>query len=201
MNVRESICGLILAGGASQRFGGQDKGLQILAGRPLVEHVLARLAPQVAQVLISANRNANAYERTGARVLADGAAPTPGAQGPLGGLLAAWAATEHDWIALCPVDAPLLASDLVARLAQARQPGDLAVVCTTRDGPEPLFALVHRSTQALLAERLAAGQPALRSAQGFWRAVGARELDCTEIAASFANLNTPAALSELQARL
>jgi molybdopterin-guanine dinucleotide biosynthesis protein A len=204
MNLRESICGLILAGGAGQRFGGQDKGLQILAGRPLADHVLARLAPQVTQVLISANRNASAYERVDVRVLADvaphpgGAVPIPGAQGPLGGLLAAWAATPHDWIALCPVDAPLLATDLVARLAAARQDGDAAVVCRTREGPEPLFALVHRRTQSVLAQRLAAGE---RAAQGFWRAVDARELDCSEISDSFANVNTPQALADLEARL
>jgi molybdopterin-guanine dinucleotide biosynthesis protein A len=204
MSVRESICGLILAGGASQRFGGRDKGLQILAGRALVDHVLERLAPQVSQVLLSANRNTFAYERAGVRVLADLALglgegpPPPGEQGPLGGLRAAWAATTHSWIALCPVDAPLLAPDLVSRLASARQGSDTAVVCRTREGPEPLFALVHRSTEPALVQRLMVGE---RAAQGFWRAVGARELDCSDIAESFANVNTPQALAEMEARL
>ncbi len=212
---RDTTTGLVLAGGAGQRFGGQDKGLQVLRGRPLVDHVLQRLAPQVARVLISANRNATAYARPGVQVLADrplpapadaaalsrADAPVPGAQGPLGGLLAAWAVlsdstTASDWIALCPVDAPLLHPQWVARLMAARHADDVAVVCATAAGPEPLFAVVHRSTQPLLAQRLASGQ---RAAQGFWQAVGARTLDCSDIADSFANVNTPQALAELEA--
>jgi molybdopterin-guanine dinucleotide biosynthesis protein A len=214
---RDTTTGLVLAGGAGQRFGGEDKGLQVLRGRPLVDHVLERLSPQVAQVLISANRNAAAYARPGVRVLADhplpepadaaaqacADAPVPGAQGPLGGLLAAWdvlpgGTAASDWIALCPVDAPLLHPQWVARLLAARRADDMAVVCTTEAGPEPLFALVHRSTQPVLAQRLAAGQ---RAAQGFWQAVGARRLDCSDIAESFANVNAPQALAEMEARL
>ena len=57
---RDAVTGLILAGGRGQRLGGVDKGLQPWRGRPLVDHALARLAPQVSEVMISANRNASA---------------------------------------------------------------------------------------------------------------------------------------------
>ncbi|HDO34129.1 MAG TPA: molybdenum cofactor guanylyltransferase MobA, partial [Chromatiales bacterium] len=66
-----AITGLILAGGRARRMGGRDKGLIPLAGRPLVEHVLSALRPQVATLLISANRNLARYRRCGVPVLPD----------------------------------------------------------------------------------------------------------------------------------
>jgi molybdopterin-guanine dinucleotide biosynthesis protein A len=42
----ENITGLILAGGRGSRMGGVDKGLALLDGRPMVSHVLDRLAPR-----------------------------------------------------------------------------------------------------------------------------------------------------------
>ena len=52
------ISGIILAGGLGRRMGGVDKGLQVLRGKPMVQHVIERLAPQVAEILINANQNA-----------------------------------------------------------------------------------------------------------------------------------------------
>ena len=55
------ITGLILAGGQGSRMGGIDKGLQLLGGKPMVAHVIARLAPQVDEILVNANRNPERY--------------------------------------------------------------------------------------------------------------------------------------------
>ncbi|MCC6212287.1 MAG: NTP transferase domain-containing protein, partial [Burkholderiales bacterium] len=52
-----SVTGIVLAGGQGRRMGGVDKGLQLLHGKSMVEHVLARLAPQVDEILINANQN------------------------------------------------------------------------------------------------------------------------------------------------
>ena len=57
------ITGLLLAGGRGRRMGGADKGLLLLDGKPLALHTLRRLRPQVATVLISANRNAAFYQQ------------------------------------------------------------------------------------------------------------------------------------------
>ena len=43
---RESISGLILAGGRGTRMGHVDKGLQPFGGTTMAAHVLARLAPK-----------------------------------------------------------------------------------------------------------------------------------------------------------
>ena len=50
-----SISALILAGGRGQRMAGFDKGLIELLGRPLIIHVIERLAPQVELIRINAN--------------------------------------------------------------------------------------------------------------------------------------------------
>ncbi len=76
------VTGLVLAGGQGSRMGGVDKGLQPFRGRPMVAHVIERLAPQVDELLINANRNSDEYARFGHRVIADEIA---GFAGPLAG--------------------------------------------------------------------------------------------------------------------
>jgi molybdopterin-guanine dinucleotide biosynthesis protein A len=68
---RDQLTGLILAGGQGSRMGGVDKGLQVLHGRPLVEHVIERLSPQVATIAVSANRHLERYRRYGLAVFSD----------------------------------------------------------------------------------------------------------------------------------
>ena len=65
------MAAVILAGGQGRRMGGADKGLMDYRGRPLVEWVLAALEPQVAEIVISANRHLERYAAYGRRVLPD----------------------------------------------------------------------------------------------------------------------------------
>ncbi|UCE31022.1 MAG: NTP transferase domain-containing protein, partial [Burkholderiales bacterium] len=75
MIATRDITGLVLAGGLGRRMSpdghGIDKGLVPFRGRPMVAHVIERLEPQVATVLINANRNAEAYRAFGHPVIAD----------------------------------------------------------------------------------------------------------------------------------
>ena len=71
MIAREAITGVILAGGRGSRMGGVDKGLQNHLGLPMAMHALLRLAPQVGEVMINANRNLSAYESMGVPVWPD----------------------------------------------------------------------------------------------------------------------------------
>ena len=88
-NPHSQITGLILAGGQGRRMGRVDKGLQLLQGRRMVDHVYQRLSPQVAGIVISANQNQDAYRSFGVRVVSDIVSATPGddrGAGPLAGL-------------------------------------------------------------------------------------------------------------------
>ena len=115
------ITGVILAGGQSRRMGGGDKGLLEIAGRPMLAHVIERLAPQVGRIVLNANGDPARFARFGLPVVAD---TIEGFAGPLAGVLAGmrWAAANSPGartIATVSGDAPLLPADLVARLEAA----------------------------------------------------------------------------------
>ena len=113
---REHITGLILAGGRGSRMGGVDKGLQDFHGRPLVQHVLQRLQPQVQTVGINANRHPEVYATFQAPVWPDG---NDDFAGPLSGFLVGLQHCETPYLLTVPCDTPFLPLDLAARLGQA----------------------------------------------------------------------------------
>ena len=158
---RSQITGLVLAGGRGARMGGVDKGWVVHDGEPLVQSVLRRFAPQVGSLIISANRNVEAY-RALADVVSDGdheLALEPFA-GPLAGVLAGLQRADGEWIALVPCDAPALPRDLVERLANAI--GDADVACPVAAGRrQPVFALVRRSSAGSLRAFVADGGRAM----------------------------------------
>ncbi len=142
------ITGVILAGGRGSRMGGADKGLQNFNGVPLALHTLLRLAPQVGEVMINANRNLAAYESFGVPVWPD-AAGLGEYSGPLAGFLTGLERCETPYLLTVPCDTPLFSPDLVERLAQAmaREDADIAVVAAPEeDGqlrPQPVFCLLR----------------------------------------------------------
>lgn len=108
-------------------MGGGDKGMLPLGGRPLIGHVIARLAPQVAALAISANGDPARWAGFGLPVLADSVQDWPG---PLAGVLAGmhWAAgLGATWVQSVAADTPFLPRDLVPRLAAA---GGLALAAS-----------------------------------------------------------------------
>ncbi len=144
---------IVLAGGQGLRMGGRDKGLVELAGAPLVAHVLARLTPQVDDIVINCNRNQARYAAFGWPLAGDTAADG----GPLQGILSALPQCRHDWALVVPCDSPFLPADLHHRLRAAVHGHRLAVA---HDGErlQPLFMLLHRSLAPSLEQWLASGQ-------------------------------------------
>lgn len=142
---RDNITGLILAGGRGSRMGGVDKGLQNHRGVPLALHALLRLAPQVGQVMINANRNLGAYESFGVPVWPDA---LPDFAGPLAGFLAGLERCETPWLATVPCDTPDFPEDLVARLAERAEAdgAEIAMAACPEDGvmrTQPVFCLIR----------------------------------------------------------
>jgi molybdopterin-guanine dinucleotide biosynthesis protein A len=185
---RASITGAVLCGGAGRRAGGIDKPLIEWRGHTLVHTVVQRLAPQVARILISANRNLDAY-----RALAATVTDRLGTyQGPLAGIDACLATCRDPWLFVCPGDTPELSRNLVARLAYAI--GD-APVAVAHDGTrtQHLHMLIRcDAVRPDLDATLARGERSVHR----WLGSRACEVDCADIAASFANFNTPADLEE-----
>lgn len=147
--------GLILAGGQALRMGGVDKGLVEIAGRPMIEHVIDALRPQVGPLLINANRNAGRYAAYGARVVPDS---LEGFLGPLAGVLSALEAIDTDYLLTAPCDSPLLAPDLAAcmRAALEREGAEI-VVAHDGERQQPVFLLLGRSLAPDLRDYLSGG--------------------------------------------
>ena len=136
------VTGMVLAGGQGRRMGGVDKGLQLLHGKPMVAAVIARLAPQVDEILINANQNLADYERFGHRVVPDAIG---GFAGPLAGLHAGLGAARHAFVLTVPCDSPFLPLDLFSRCRTDRDK-DLAVAKTEDQSRILFLALVRHGT-------------------------------------------------------
>ncbi len=166
-------------------MGGVDKGLEPLNRRPMVAWVLERLAPQVDEILISANQNLERYRSFGYAVLPD---EVGGFAGPLAGLERGLASARHELLVTAPCDSPFLPLELVARL-HARlvaAEADLAVA-RTGDQPHPVFCLCRRSLHANLRDFLAAGG---RKIDAWYARLQVAEESFDDMPQAFSNINT-----------
>jgi molybdenum cofactor guanylyltransferase len=193
---RQEITGVVLAGGRGSRMGGEDKGLVLLDGRPMVEYVIARLRPQVGAILISANRNQARYSALGFPVVPD---LLGGYQGPLAGMASALQMASTPYVVTVPCDSPLIGDDLVTRLAEALT-RDSADVAVAHDGERthPVFLLLKRSLLPSLVAFLEAGERKIDLWFARHRVALADFRDCPE---AFINVNDPAEHRALEARL
>jgi molybdenum cofactor guanylyltransferase len=178
-----SVTGIVLAGGQGRRMGGVDKGLQLLRGKPMIEWVLLRLSPQVAEIVVNANQNRETYEKYGHRVVPD---EIGGFAGPLAGLHAGLKAAASSLVVTVPCDSPFLPIDLVARLRSALNENDLAVA-KTGDQPHPVFALMKRDVRESLEAFLASGG---RKIDAWYAALKVVEVPFDDEADAFRNINT-----------
>jgi molybdopterin-guanine dinucleotide biosynthesis protein A len=115
-------------------MGGGDKPMRTIAGRTILERVIARLAPQCAGLILNANGDPARFASFGLPVIADSVADFPG---PLAGILAAldWTASQQPevkFVLSAAADCPFLPRDLVERLEEAReaQDAELAVAAS-----------------------------------------------------------------------
>jgi molybdenum cofactor guanylyltransferase len=183
------ITGIVLAGGQGRRMGGVDKGLVPLDGRPLIAHVLARLAPQVGDVIINANQNVERYREFGHRVVTDGIG---GFAGPLAGLHAGLTGAATPYVVTAPCDSPFLPPDLVARLSAALiRDGAQLAVAKTFEQSHPVFALVQRDVLSHLASFLENGG---RKIDAWYATLAVTEVPFDDEADAFRNINTRAEL-------
>ncbi|MBF0340367.1 MAG: molybdenum cofactor guanylyltransferase [Magnetococcales bacterium] len=134
--------GVVLAGGRSRRMGGTDKSLLTFLDRPLLHRILERFAPQVEELLLSANGELSRFQTFPLRVVADHRSGQPG---PLAGIEAAFLACDADWLVTVPVDLPFLPLDLVQRLWAAKGPLNQPAVASSRGRIHPVIALWPRA--------------------------------------------------------
>ena len=177
------ITAVILTGGQGSRLAGLDKGLLELNKIPLVQHLIERIQAQVSEIVISANRNIETYEKFGFTVYEDDITDFAG---PLAGILKALQHCQNEWLLAVPADSPFIPRDLALRLSQNIQDNKVAI---PHDGKylQPTFALIHKSLAASLEHFLQQGE---RKARVWMQQQAHTIVDFSDQADAFININT-----------
>ncbi len=163
--MHESITGLILAGGASRRFG-TDKARVAVEGRAMIARVFEAVSAVTDEVLVSVREGGGDYGLA-ARVVEDA---VPGA-GPLAGLEAGLRACRTPWLLVVACDMPFLTAEALDAVTRQRAPGLDAVVAQTPDGRlQPLCACYSAAILPVVEAQLRSGR---RSMRGLLERLGA----------------------------
>lgn len=191
-----NISAVILAGGLATRMKGADKGLILLHEKPLVQHVIERLKPQVDEILINANREIASYQAFGYPVLQD---EVEDFLGPLAGFSLGLQHAKYDYVLTVPCDSPLLPPDLAKRLMSAliKHNADIAVA-SSEDNTHPVFSLCKNSVLASLTAYLQQGE---RRVSAWQKSQHYIEVDFSDVSDAFTNLNTFEDLAALELKL
>ncbi|MEN0615391.1 molybdenum cofactor guanylyltransferase MobA [Klebsiella indica] len=187
----EVITGVVLAGGRATRMGGIDKGLQLLNGKALWRHVADALEPQVTNLVVSANRNLDRWQKSGYPIITDSLNNFPG---PLAGMLSVMQQVDNEWFLFCPCDTPFIPPFLAERLIQQKESSPAVWV---HDGARdhPAIALVNREVIPELETYLAAGE---RRVMVFMRKITGHSVDFSDVKSAFINVNTLEDLQSMQ---
>jgi molybdenum cofactor guanylyltransferase len=192
--------GLVLAGGLARRMGGGDKARIRVAGKTILERVLACLKPQCATVIINVNGDATRFADTSLPAVADS---VPGFAGPLAGILAGldWAAVHRPAIAdivSVPGDCPFLPGDLVSRLAAARAGAGVPLACArSGDWRHPVVGLWPVALREDLRKALVEKDMRKIEAWTARHGVAIADWPATPVDPFF-NVNTPADVAEAE---
>ena len=180
-------------------MGGGDKPLRLLAGRPLLGHVIDRIRPQIAAMALNANGDPVRFAEWGLAVVADTVADTPG---PLAGILAGlrWAAgLGAETLLSVPTDTPFLPHDLAARLEAARAKAGVPLACAASGGwTHPVIGLWPVALADALEADLRGG---MRKIDAWTAKHGVARADFPETPDPFFNANTPEDLAEAERQL
>jgi len=176
---------LILAGGRGQRMGGRDKGLLEWRGEPLIAHIHRTVRPLGDDLVISCNRNQQAYAAYADQLVGDAEADFPG---PLAGVIAGLQAARHEWVVLLACDAPLVDRALINDLRQVAVAGDSAAMVRQSGFWQPMFSVLPRRVLPVLEQAWLAGE---RSLQKALLREPVKGLECGEKDRRLSNFNSP----------
>jgi len=181
-----SISAVILAGGRGQRMGGVDKGLVSWQKKPLIEYAIAAIEPQVDQLILSCNRNIEAYTRYGFPVISD---DMDNFQGPLSGVISVLDSNvcSSQLLLLYPCDCPNPPSNLVQALtAKLVNEGLDCAYCSDGLRDQYLLSLISTDCKESLRSYLNDNK---RSVHGWFETIKTAAVYFTADKHQFLNLN------------
>lgn len=194
----EKFPAIILAGGRSTRMGGGDKCLIELGGKPIISHIVDRIAAQAAPIALNANDDPARFDFLGLPVIPDS---LPDHQGPLAGVLAGmdWAAgLGAESVVTVACDTPFFPADLVKTFVQARGKQAIALAASVdENGTEtehPTFGLWSVALRDPLRDFLISGQRRVRGFTALYKPAIA--VWTSGPTGPFFNINTPEDLAQ-----
>ena len=190
------VTGVIQAGGQSTRMGGRPKALIELGGRPIIERVVAALAPAVDAMLVVTN-TPELYAFLELPMIAD-VYPD---HGSLGGIYSGLKAAPGEAAFTVACDMPFLNPDVVRLVVARASQGDI-VIPRVGHQLETMHAAYAKACLPHIEERLLAGQ--LKIVEFFERVlvVEIAEADVARFRdprVVFMNVNTPDELERARA--
>ncbi|WP_150048738.1 molybdenum cofactor guanylyltransferase MobA [Methylomonas rhizoryzae] len=195
MQEQKKISAVVLAGGQSKRMQTNDKGLQLLLGKPLVCFSLKSVTEITDDIFLSANRNQAQYQQFGFPVVAD---ENDRFDGPLAGVLAVMKRSVREVLLVIPCDLPLLTAEHLRRLLHGVTAETEIAVAYDGNRLHPTVMAVRISLAADLDAYLHGGARKLQDwiVRHRWRKV-----DFADCAASFRNINSLEELAQLEIEL
>lgn len=190
-----NITGVVLAGGRGSRMDGQDKGLVIFRGKPMVSYALEALKSVTGQILISANRNIDLYAAYGYPVIKD---YSENFDGPLAGLYSALTCADTPYVMTIPCDSPFVNHMVLTRMLDAMDIESTSI-CTIHDGNrlQSAFMIAHKQLIVDLENYLSEGK---RKVETWLKRHNLVVADVSDFPELFTNINTTGELTQLETK-
>lgn len=176
----------IQAGGHSRRMG-YDKAMASLAGKSLIQHVLARVVDLGDEVILTAS-DPESYRFLGLRTVPDA---VPGA-GTLAGLMTALQAARGDTVLVLACDMPFVSRPLLQHMLALSTRADVVIPRRANEF-EPFHAVYSRACIPAIQAALDAGKRRVISFFPDVRVLTVEDPDLTRLdptGLSFFNVNT-----------
>ncbi|WP_294615669.1 molybdenum cofactor guanylyltransferase MobA [uncultured Gilliamella sp.] len=184
------ITAIVLAGGKSSRMNGNDKGLLLLNGKPLYQHVIDHIKYQTDSIMINCNRNFEQYQKAGYPIFAD---DFKGYLGPLSGIYSGLLHSPTLWNLFVSCDTPFLPDNLITRLSKHIATNQ-AVYPFDGKYNHPTILLINKTVTQQLKAYLEQGD---RKLMVFLEQINAQSVDFSDKALGFVNINTPEVFNKM----
>ena len=156
------LCGLVLAGGRSQRMG-RDMATLIYRGQLQVDRAVRLLRYRCESVFVSLRPEQDNPTTDGATAIHD----RFGEIGPFGGILSAFFYYREKSFFVCSCALPFIDLPLVNHLIENRDPTRFATLIARPDGsPEPLFGIYENAYKSVFLDAAKKGERDLEAIIG-----------------------------------
>jgi molybdopterin-guanine dinucleotide biosynthesis protein A len=176
------VTAIVLAGGKGSRMNNRDKAWVEHKDKPLLAHVIERIAPQVDDIIISRNHIDLRDKTLPYRCVSDG---NLNFNGPLAGIASCLEHVTTAVTLVVPCDTPSLPTNLVSAFQEFLITGDL-VIAHDGNREQPLIMMAKTDTLANIQAYLNSGK---RSVRGWLQTTPYQVARFTGAPTAFENIN------------